>query len=242
MRKNILFIGIISLSFMTGCSLNNKEPAIEQTEVVSDIVEQSDVVILDKDGNAIQYGEQPELEIEDSTETEIKEEINTEETEESIEFSEGVEETESLNEESTTQLEETTESTETIVIEEEDLDFKVVMPDSDYTGYIVYEYIADDRADIPELILNSFKSVAMLGYDVTINSITVEGNLLNIDFSEGFKRDIISNTSGEKITVGCLVNSFILSYNGVEYVKITINGEGFETENYKYYDYLQKYE
>lgn len=65
--------------------------------------------------------------------------------------------------------------------------------------------------------------------------------LLRMDLSQAFLDYLTGlGTTGEEITMGSVVNSFLNTY-GAEFVKITVEGQEFETGHVEYSGYLKHY-
>lgn len=229
-KKIALYILLVSLvSLMVGCGNNS---AVENTEedVISTIVNGSAVVIIDKEGNVIDYGD-------DNTETssDNKEEINTKDS-----SAEDVktEETSDSTEESSESVENNTEASK-----EQTLNYIVYYPDEQAIHYIKESFISETIEAIPDNILLKLKEKSVLRSDIKINNVTIEGNKCTVDFSKEFYDQISQmGTSGEYCMMVGVVNSFIDTYINVEYVQVTVNGEGFETGHCDYYGFYSRYE
>jgi hypothetical protein len=229
-KKIALYILLVSLvTLMVGCG--NKSVA-ENTEedVISTIVNGSAVVIIDKEGNVIDYGD-------DNTETSSnnQEEINTEDS--SIEDVK-TEEISSSMEESSENIENNTETSK-----EQTLNYIIYYPDEQAAHYLKESFVSETIEAIPDNILLKLKEKNVLRSDIKINNVTIEDNKCTVDFSKEFYDQISQmGISGEYCMMIGVVNSFIDTYINVDYVQVTVDGKGFETGHCDYYDFFSKFE
>lgn len=60
---------------------------------------------------------------------------------------------------------------------------------------------------------------------VIVNSAIMENNTLRLDVNDAFYKELLTmGTSGEKLLIGCLVNTFLSAY-GADRVLLTADGE-----------------
>ena len=82
----------------------------------------------------------------------------------------------------------------------------------------------------------------VLPEQIKVNSFSKEGSILKLDLSIEFEQYVQTmGTAGETITIGCLVNTFLVNYEA-EGMELKIEGRDLET-GHNIYDYvLEKYE
>lgn len=139
--------------------------------------------------------------------------------------------------ESTTQI--NTELTEN---KSDKYPYVVYFPDEEYLSFSCTTLTTSSKEEIPSKILEQLYDKKVLSEKVMINSFEVLDDMVKIDLSENFIKLVSSTGStGEYYMVGCLVNSFIDTYN-VEKVEILVNGNTFESGHVLYDAPLNKYE
>jgi hypothetical protein len=245
MKKNkILFLlTICILLISTGCNKNNLSENTEK-DILSTIVNEDAIVNLDKDGNVLNYNDETQSSLDESTKEENKDSIESETT---IEESISTEET-NINEstfvEEETNIEESTSVENNIKVDsKKDLNCIIYLPDETMQNHITESFMADTMESVPDKIIEKLIEKNILNDKIKINNISFEkGDKCIIDFSNEYLEQIKNVGSTEEyFMVSCVVNSFIDTYDNVRYVMITVDGKGFETGHCEYYNYIPKY-
>ena len=86
-------------------------------------------------------------------------------------------------------------------------------------------------ADAEEIVMLLIEH-SILNIDISLNSAEIVGKQLNLDFSQTFADQLKTyGTSGERMMMGCVVNTFLSAYDAydVESVYITVDGEILES-------------
>ena len=102
-------------------------------------------------------------------------------------------------------------------------------------------YCGDENAEnfltrevqVPEIsetvVVEHLISAGVLPDGTAVNELTVDGTQLSIDLNDAFLNHLYTmGTSGERILVGSVVNTFLSAY-GAETVFLTVNGEIIES-------------
>ena len=102
-------------------------------------------------------------------------------------------------------------------------------------------YYGDDNAEaflsrevmVPEIntitLVRELIAVGVMPEGIAVNDLTADGTQLNVDFNSAFYDYLCTmGTSGERILVGSVVNTFISAYQ-VESVYITVDGQIIES-------------
>ena len=107
------------------------------------------------------------------------------------------------------------------------LTITIYIPDENTISFYT-KTVAVDVLD-PHQILALLIEHSMLNKGITLNSITIDGTQLNLDFNEAFLDQLVTyGTSGERMMIGCVVNTYLSAY-GAETVYITVNGQVMES-------------
>lgn len=124
---------------------------------------------------------------------------------------------------STTPTQSTQGTTAATAPTETPITFQLFLPDEHWDGFVESEMTIDTLQ--PELLIQALAERDVLSKDVTVNSAEVEGTQLRLDLNEAFFTQLCSmGSSGERILMGCLVNTFISAYQ-CETVFVTVEGQ-----------------
>ena len=110
--------------------------------------------------------------------------------------------------------------------------FFIYTPDDAFEGFVSTQMTL--HALDPELIVAALIEKGVLARDVAVNDAIVDGAKLQLDMNEAFLMQMYTmGTSGERMLIGCLVNTFLSAYN-CEYVMLTVNGDIINSDHVVY--------
>ncbi len=103
----------------------------------------------------------------------------------------------------------------------------VFIPNENADGFETMPTVIDSTDG--EVILQMLIENSMLNEDIRLNSLTLEGRQLNLDFNQAFADQLCSyGTAGERMLMGCIVNTY-LSVFDADSVYITVDGQIVES-------------
>lgn len=213
MKKKIL-ITLLCLGIVSILGCSNKETGTtDETEIPkTDIVGGSAIVTLDPSGKPIS--------IKDNSYGNIEIETDKKETE-------------------------ITSETETVT--EDILDANVnhcyiYTSNDEATGFNIIQVDYQDE-DTLDVLVKNLKSQNIIPENVKINNFQIFDTKANLDLSEEYLPFITTQgTTGEYYSIACLVNSFLHTYDGLDTISVTVNGEGFSTGHAEYFGEFHMFE
>lgn len=107
-----------------------------------------------------------------------------------------------------------------------------------YYGDENAENFLSEEIQVPEIdeivVTHQLISAGVLPEGVAVNSLSLDGTQLNIDFNAPFLEHLNTmGTSGERILIGSVVNTFLSAYQA-ETVMLTVGGETVESGHVVY--------
>ncbi len=112
------------------------------------------------------------------------------------------------------------------------ISFLLYMPDENLESFVSMEMTLESLP--PDLIVQALIDNGVLASDVQTNHVAVDGVELVLDMNEAFLMQLYTmSTTGEKMLIGCLVNTFLSAY-GCEYLKLTVDGEIINSGHVEY--------
>lgn len=107
-----------------------------------------------------------------------------------------------------------------------------------YYGDENAENFLSEEIQVPEIdeivVTQQLISAGVLPEGVAVNSLSLDGTQLNIDFNAPFLEHLNTmGTSGERILIGSVVNTFLSAYQA-ETVMLTVGGETVESGHVVY--------
>ena len=107
-----------------------------------------------------------------------------------------------------------------------------------YYGDENAENFLSEEVQVPEIteaaVVEQLIAAGVLPEGVEVNTLTIAGTQLNIDFNAAFLDHLYTmGTSGERILIGSVVNTFLSAYDA-ESVYITVDGETVESGHVVY--------
>lgn len=110
--------------------------------------------------------------------------------------------------------------------------FTLYLPSDTLDGFDSREITIDSLQ--PALILQYLAEHGAVNMDARVLSAVKEGSQLHLDMNEAFLMELYSmGTTGEKMLVGCLVNTFLSAY-GCETLILTAEGETIHSGHVDY--------
>ena len=102
-----------------------------------------------------------------------------------------------------------------------------------YHGDANAEFFLSEQVQVPEItenvVVEQLISAGVLKAGVAVNSISMDGTQLILDFNQDFADLVCSmGTSGEYIIIGSTVNTFLSAFHA-ESLLFTVNGEVLES-------------
>ena len=100
-------------------------------------------------------------------------------------------------------------------------------------GFETAEFMVEEiTADI---LMEKLIEVGVLDAEVVLNALDDQGGHLELDFNSAFADRINAmGTSGDRMLMGSVVNTFLTAFNKVDKVSITVSGEILESGHVVY--------
>lgn len=114
-----------------------------------------------------------------------------------------------------------------------DVSFYLYAPNEAFDGFITYDALSSYPIN-PNQIMDWLREVTDFYGNVVVNSAVMEGSTLFLDVNDAFHMELLTmGSSGEKMLIGCLVNTFLSAY-GADKVMLTAVGAAMNSGHVVY--------